>query len=318
MSNVLVLGGSGFVGSVLCERLVRRASGGSGRITVPSRRPGRARHLQTLPTVEIVAADLHDDAQLARLVAGRDAVINLVAILHGGAADFDRAHVALPRRLADRCRAAGVSRLVHVSALGADAQGPSKYLRSKGAGEMALQGAGLAATVLRPSVIFGPGDSFLNLFARMQAVLPFVPLAGADARFQPVWVDDVAEAIARALDRPDTAGLTLECVGPTVYTLADLVRLAGRWSGHRRPVLPLPNAVGRLQARVMQWLPGEPLMSLDNMDSMKVPNVASGCLPGLGRLGIEPIALEAVAPGMLADDGEMSHMNRRRAAVHGG
>jgi uncharacterized protein YbjT (DUF2867 family) len=316
MNNFLILGGSGFVGSVLCEKLVRHSGGGGGRITVPSRRGAHARHLQTLPTLEVVPADVHDDAELARLVAGRDAVVNLVVILHGSEAEFERAHVDLPRRLGRACVAAGVRRVVHVSALCADAQAPSMYLRSKAAGEAALQQPGVALTILQPSVIFGVGDGFLNLFARLQAVLPLMPLACAGARFQPVWVDDVAEAIVRALGTPVTAGLTIECAGPRVYTLADLVRLAGLWSGHERLVLPLPDALGRLQATIMEWLPGETLMSRDNIGSMQVPNIASGHNPGLARLGIAATALEAVGPGMLAAGGEAARLNRWRAAVH--
>ena len=317
MNNFLVLGGSGFVGSALCERLVRR-SGGSGRISVPSRRSARVKHLLTLPTVEVVQADLHDDVQLARLVAGRDAVVNLVAILHGSEAEFERAHVALPRRLAQACLAAGVRRVVHVSALAADAQAPSMYLRSKAAGEAALRQSGLELTILRPSVIFGAGDAFLNLFARLQAVLPVMPLACASARFQPVWLDDVAEAIVRALADSTTAGETLECAGPRVYTLAELVRLAGRWSGHERPVLALPPALGHLQATIMEWLPGETLMSRDNLRSMQVANIASGRAPGLARLGIDATTLEAIGPGMLAASGELARLNRWRAAAHSG
>lgn len=302
-SNILILGGTGFLGTHVCERLVERhAGGGDLRLVVPTRHlGGHARELTVLPGVEVVPADVHDDASLARLLPGIDAVINLVGILHGDARRFEQAHVALPQRLAHACGEAGVHRVLHVSALGADAQAPSLYLRSKAGGEAALRAApGLAPTVLRPSVMFGAEDHFLNLFAHLQAIFPLMPLAGSEARFQPVWVEDVALALVRCLEEPASIGQTYECVGPRVYTLAELVRLAGRWAGHRRPVLPLPQAVGRLQAALMEHLPGGPLMSRDNLDSMRVPSVASGHLPGLQALGIEPTALEAVAPAYLA------------------
>lgn len=296
MNNILVLGGSGFIGRHVCEKLVDRNRGGGGRVVVPSRRPARAKHIQMLPTVELVWADIHDPAQLARLVAQADAVINLVGILQGSQADFERAHVALPRQLAQACRAAGGRRVVHVSALGVGADAPSRYLRTKAAGEAALQGEpAVALTVLRPSVIFGDEDRFLNLFAALQGVLPVMALARTGARFQPVWVEDVARAAVACLDRDDSIGRTYECAGPGIYTLGELVRLCGRWSGHPRPVLPLPDALGRLQALVMECLPGEPLMSRDNLDSLKVDNVASGRLPGLGELGIAPTPMAPVA-----------------------
>ena len=303
MTNLLVLGGSGFVGRSLCEQLVTRNGGADGRITVPSRRPQRAAHLRSLPTLEVVDANLHDDAQLAQLVAGRDAVVNLVAVLHGSEAEFQKAHVTLPRRLAAACHAGGVRRVVHVSALGvsddAAHTAPSIYLRSKTQGERVLRDAGLDLTLLRPSVIFGEHDRFINLFASLQAVFPVMPLAGAKARFQPVWVEDVARAIVTCLDTPACIGQTIECTGPTQYTLADLVRLAGRWSGHVRPVLALPEFAARLQAMAMEWLPGEPLMSRDNLDSMRVPNVASSNAPGLATLDIEATAIESVMPALL-------------------
>lgn len=311
--NLLLLGGTGFVGSVLCERLVQHFGGAGVRIAVPSRRPQRARHLLTLPTLELLEADIHDDVQLDRLLAGRDAVVNLVAILHGNAADFERAHVALPRRLARAAAAAGVARVVHVSALGASASAPSHYLRSKAGGEAVLHRAPLELSILRPSVIFGAGDRFLNLFATLQRLLPLMPLAGADARMQPVWVDDVAEAILRCLQDPRTAGQTFECAGPEVYRLVDLVRLAGRWSGHPRPVIALPSGIARLQAALMRLAPGEPLLSADNLASLRVPNVASGTLPGLQALGITPTALEAVAPGYLGPGHGPARLNSWRA-----
>jgi uncharacterized protein YbjT (DUF2867 family) len=312
MKKVIVLGGTGFVGRHVCEQLHRLG----WRITVPTRRASNAAAVQHLPRVLVREADVHDEAQLAALLRGHDAVVNLVAILHGSEAAFKRAHVELPRKLVRACAVAGVGRVVHISALGVAKDAPSRYQRSKAAGEEALQGGaqahGLALTILRPSVIFGAGDRFLNLFARLQASLPVMPLAGAGARFQPVWVNDVARAIVACLDDPDHArssvGQTIECAGPQVFTLADLVRIAGHLGSRQRPVLPLPMALGRLQAGVMELMPGEPLMSRDNLDAMRTDNVASGQLPGLESLGILPSALEPVAATYLGQQGGRSHL----------
>lgn len=311
--KVLVLGGTGFVGSAFCERWTALNGGSGGRMLVPSRRPARGAHLKPLPAMELVAADVHDPQQLAPLVAWADVVVHLVAILHGSAEAFERVHAALPRTLATACRAAGGRRVIHVSALGVDAGAPSDYLRSKAAGEAALQQPGVAWTILRPSVIFGEHDRLMNTFAQLQAVAPFVPLACADARFQPVWVDDVAAAIARAIDDDTTIGQVYELAGPRVMTLAELVQLAGRTAGHERRVIPLPGGLASLQAMVMEALPGEPLMSRDNLRSMQVPNVASGRLPGLEALGITPVAIEAVVPGYLAPARGRNKLNRWRA-----
>jgi NADH dehydrogenase len=316
MANVLVLGGSGFVGRALCEKLVERSGGASARIVVPTRRPARGRELWTLPTVEVTTADVHDDRALARLVGRCDSVVNLVGILHGSEAEFDRVHVQLPRRLAQACAAANVHRVVHVSAIGADSGAPSRYLRSKAAGEAALASKALDLTVLRPSVMFGDGDRFLTLFARLQAILPVVPLAGAGARFQPVWVDDVATGIVRCVDERTTIGETIECCGPEVYTLKQLMQIAGGCSGHPRPIVELPPSLGRLQAGLMEWLPGEPLMSRDNLDSMRVASVASGERPGLTRLGIQPAAVEAIAPLYLGRGQGPARLGIWRAAAH--
>lgn len=310
--RILVLGGSGFVGSSVCEKLVERSGGADGCITVPSRQPQRALTIRPLPTLELPRVDLHDDAALAAVVAGHDAVINLVAILHGSAAQFEHAHVALPRRLAAACAARGVRRLIHVSALGVAADAPSDYLRSKAAGEATLKAAALDLSILRPSVIFGERDRFINVFAGLLALAPVVPLAGHGARFQPVWVDDVASAIVACLDRPDTVGQTFECAGPAVFTLGELVTLTGQWSGHERPVFAVPEALGRLQAGIMALLPGEPLMSRDNLLSMRVPNVASGKLPGLASLGIEPVDIRSVMPDWLAQRGGPARLNALR------
>ena len=297
--QVAVLGGTGFVGHAVCEHLVERSGGAGGRIVVPTRRLRHGLALQSLPTVQLVQANVHDDRDLARVLAGCEAVVHLVAILHGSEAEFERVHVQLPQRVAAACKAAGLRRVVHVSALGVAPDAPSRYLRSKAAGEQVWRESGLDVTVLRPSVIFGARDRFLNLFAQLQALAPFVPLGDAHARFQPVWVEDVAAAVVRCLDQPATIGQVFECAGPQQFTLADLVRLAGRLSGHPRPVLPLPGALARLQALVMEYLPGEPLMSRDNVDSMQVPNVATPGQPGLEALGVQASGVEGVAAGYL-------------------
>ena len=314
--RIAVLGGTGFVGRMVCERLTRRSP--SGAIVVPTRRAMHADRVRALPTVDVRVADVHDDAALRRVLAGCDAVINLVAVLHGSAEVFERVHVALPRRIGATCAALGIRRVLHVSALGVGDGAPSMYLRSKTAGEAVLREAPLDLTLLRPSVMFGAEDRLLNLFARLQALAPIVPLADANARFQPVWVDDVAEALVRCLDDTSTIGRTLECTGPEVFTLAQLVQLAGRWSGHERPVLPLPAALGRLQARVMECLPGEPLMSRDNLDSMRAPSVASGELPGLASLGIAPASLAQIAPGYLGRHDGRARLEALRAVARRG
>ena len=293
MTSVLVLGGSGFVGRHVCEALNRVGV----QVTVPTRRLP-ARSVQMLPQVTVVQADVHDPAQLAALVRGHDVVVNLVAILHGNRATFERAHVELPRLLAQTCINQGVHRLVHVSALGADLHGPSMYQRSKERGEAALQSGvvqGLQLTVMRPSVIFGQDDAFINLFASLQAIAPVVPLAGAATRFQPVWVQDVAKAIVHAVMHRNTAGHIYELVGPQVFSLQQLVEHAGVWSGHPRWVFGLPHGLAYVQAMLMEFMPGTPLMSRDNLASMKVDNIASGALPGLPELGVrQPTRLDAV------------------------
>ena len=315
--KLLILGGTGFVGRSLAARWAAEPAAAGCAIVVPSRRPSRGVALATLPTVQRIAADVHDPATLERLMQGADAVVNLVAILHGSAAQFEAAHVVLPQRIAAACLRAGVPRLIHVSALGVpegDPQSaPSRYLRSKAAGEQVLRSkAGLELTILRPSVIFGADDRFIRLFARLQALAPVMALAGAGARFQPVWVEDVAAALVRCLLDRATVGQVIECAGPEVCTLAQLVRLSGRWSGHERAVLPLPDWAGRLQAAALSLLPGEPLMSGDNIDSMKVPNVATGRLPGLESLGIRPAGVGAVMAPIL--QAGLTDADRRRSA----
>ena len=303
-ANVLLIGGTGFIGKHLAARL----SGDGVKVLVAARHQEAARDLTILPGIDVEVADIHDDATLRKLAAGRDAVINLVGVLHGGhgqpyGAGFKRLHVELPRRIAAACAASGVPRYLHMSALGASSASPSMYGRSKADGEAAARAeSSVAATVLRPSVVFGEGDHFLTMFARLQRYLPLVPLAGSTARFQPVWVGDVAAAIAIALARTDTRGAVIELGGPDVYTLAELVRLAGRISGHERRVVNLPDALARLQARLFELLPGDPLISRDNLDSMRVDNVIAPDTAALtaAALGIKPASIEAVAPHYLA------------------
>lgn len=289
--KILVLGGSGFVGRHVCSRLSLQHH----QITVPTRRLP-ARHIQMMPGVTVVQADVHDTKQLQALVHGHDVVINLIAILHGTEETFTHAHVTLPANLARACHAEHVTRLIHISALGADVHGPSMYQRSKARGELALLSAAekapLGLTLLRPSVIFGKDDQFINLFAKLQKVFPVMPLAGAHTRFQPVWVHDVAQAIVHCVHTLRTEGQVYELCGPDILTLTELVQLAGRWVRQERPVVALPYAIGWLQALLMEYAPGPTLMSRDNLDSMKVNNIASGHAQGLHALGIpEPTSI---------------------------
>ena len=302
--NVVVIGATGFIGGHLLARL---AADGVNML-VPARHYESAKHLTTLPYLDLEVADIHDDATLRHLVAGRDAVINLVGVLHGGHGTpygpvFRRLHVELPRRIAQACADVGVPRYLHMSALGASSNGPSMYQRSKADGELAARSQPtVAATIFRPSVVFGPGDHFLTMFAKLQQHLPVVPLASANARFQPVYVEDVAAAFSSALRDPHMRGAVIELGGPQVYTLAELVRLAGRYAGHERRVIALPDWAARLQARLFELLPGDPVISRDNLDSMKTDNVIekkAGVLTA-EALGIKLTPLEAAAPHYLA------------------
>ena len=302
-SRILVVGGSGFIGTQVVCRLAAQGR----RVVVPTRHRERARHLILLPTVEVVQPDRLDADSLAALAGEADAVVNLVGVLQGrpghGAdpwgPDFGRAHVDLPATLVEACRTRTLRRLVHVSALGVTDGGkntlPSRYLRSKAAGEEKVrQARDLDWTILRPSVVFGAGDRFLNLFAKIQAVLPVLALAKAEARFQPIWVGDVAQAVVNALDNPATVGRTCALAGPEVFTLRQLVRMAGEWSGHPRPIVSLPAGMGRLVAALMEHAPGEPLMTRDNLDSMTIDNVSAR--PIDPELGIVPTSLQALGP----------------------
>jgi uncharacterized protein YbjT (DUF2867 family) len=318
MNNILILGGSGFIGRHVCELLGQQGISA----TVPTRRAVNARAVQHLPHVTVMEADVHAPGALERLLPGHSAVLNLVAVLQGNAQRFQAIHVGLPRRLLEAINhVGGPRRLVHVSALGASLLGPSLYQHSKAEGEALLGAAAdqgqLQLTLLQPSIVFGAGDSFLNLFAKLQGIFPIMPLAGAHAKLQPVWVQDVAAAIVECLQASDTIGKTYELVGPEVFTLQQLVQLAGQHSGHPRAVLPLPNWLGRLQARMLELAPGEPLMSRDNLLSLQTDNVASGKNPGLAELGIQAASLHAIAPLYLSGRGNEQRLDAYRRRVRG-
>lgn len=307
LSSVLIVGGSGFLGRHLAAALARRGV----RAIVPTRQRERAKHLLPLPAVDVVQTDVFAPGVLEELATGCQAVINLAGILHSRRGrrdergpndygpDFARVHVELPQAIVHACRVAGATRLVHVSAVGASPDGPSEYLRSKGIGEQAVLAAeDLHVTVFRPSVVFGPEDRFLNQFAMLARFLPALAVPCPDARFKPVYVGDVASAIAAALGDVATRGKRYDLCGPRVYTLKELVEYVCAATGRRRIVLGLPDRLSYLQARIMEFVPGTPF-TRDNYRSMQVPNVSDEPFP----FGIQPQALEAVAPLYLSAPG---------------
>lgn len=304
LNSVCILGGGGFVG----HHLVNRLAVAGVQVRVSTRRRERVKDLLVLPTVTVDELDAHDPVALGQWLRGADAVVNLVGILHGDAAAFERAHAELPGKVVDACRQAGVGRLVHMSALGADPGSRSVYQRTKAQGEarvLAAQGEDLAVTVFRPSVIFGPGDSFLNLFADLLPLAPVLPLAGAAARFQPVYVGDVAHAFAQALDDPRTHGQVYNLCGPRVYTLEQLVRLTARQVGASPLILPLNQGLSYLFAAGMELKPGRKLMTRDNHFAMLTDNV---CPEGFPEIFGAPTELEAVI-GYLTEQGPRSRFD---------
>lgn len=307
METVCVLGGTGFVGRRLAARLA-----GDHHLRVLSRSAMTEPALRVIPSVRQVHADVYDPATLRRHFEGCAAVVNLVGILNEKARDgsgFRRAHVELAHEVVRACADTGVRRLLHMSALKANAEaGPSHYLRTKGEAEnIVRRAAGLDATIFQPSVIFGPEDSFVNRFASMLRLLPVLPLPRANARFAPVYVGDVVEAFARALTRRDTFGKTFQLCGPEVYSLREIIGFIARTLGKRRLVLALPDSVARLQARVMDYVPGKPF-STDNYLSLTVNSLCDN--DGFDRLGIEPRSMRLIAPRYLA--GSVDPLDRFR------
>ena len=294
ITTVAMIGGSGFVGRHICHQLAAQGY----RVRVATRDRERAKDdLIFLPTVEVESVNVHDPRELAAFARGADAMVNLVGVLHegGGTASFQAAHVELAGKVVGVCREAGVRRLLHMSALQASPDGPSRYLRSKGEAEAIVRDSGLAWTIFRPSVIFGKGDSFLNLFAQLLRFVPVVFLACPSARFQPVFVEDVAAAFTRSLVDPESAGKSYDLCGPRVYSLRELVEYVGVVTGRRRPVIGLNDTMSYWQAFAMEWMPVK-LMTRDNFRSMQVESVCDCEFP----FGLEPAALEAFAPTYLA------------------
>jgi NADH dehydrogenase len=306
--SICILGGTGFLGTRLTARLLKD----NHRVTVLSRDRELHKHLLVLPGLVLENCDIYDEAQLSERLRGKDVVVNLVGILNErwfGGAGFRRAHTELTRTLLLAARSANVGRLLQVSALRASVDAPSHYLRSKGEAEKLIreQVGALDWTIFQPSVIFGPGDSFLNRFAQLLATAPGVlPLARPNARFQPVFVDDVVDAMLRCLRGGSSSRQTYQLGGPQIYTLREVVQLVARITGRRRWIAGLPDVLGRLEAAVFDFVPGRPFSS-DNYRSLKVDSVCTE--DGFARLKIQPHSMAASARqyvGALEDNARLS------------
>lgn len=311
--NICVLGGTGFVGTELVTRLVREGHW----VRVPTRSPGHGQHLRVLSTVQLMTANVHDLRTLGQLLAGMDAVINLIGILNeSGRATFQSVHADLAAKLVAAARGAKIRRLLQMSAVGADRErGPSRYLRSKGEAEALIRAAGahLDYTIFRPSVIFGPGDSLTNRFAALLGLSGgFLPLARSQARFAPVYVGDVANAIVGTLDRRESFGETYELCGPEILTLERIVRMSAAVAQLPCRMLRLPDVLGWLQAALLGLIPGKPF-SLDNFRSLTVDSVCTQ--DGLARLGISPRHLMAVLPFYLGPFTGPTELNAARKSI---
>ncbi len=314
--KVCVLGGTGFVGRHLCCELSRRKMA----LRVLTRRRERHKELLVIPNLEIVESDVHSLADLSVQMKGFDAVVNLIGILNESTRrgeDFASVHGALPDKVAEACRYNRITRLLHMSSLNARADAPSKYLKYKAEGENAVHRwaeKGLNVTSFRPSVLFGPDDSFFNRFAALLAMSPLVfPLACPDARMAPAYVEEVARAFADSLERKDTYGKRYDLCGPEQYTLRELVAYTASTMGLKTRIVPLGDALSRLQARVLEWVPGKPF-SRDNYLSLQVDSVCTE--NGFAAFGIHPTSIETVVPSYIGHKGKTDLYRRLRRAAH--
>lgn len=294
-----VFGGAGFIGQQVVQRLARLGY----VVRVVGRNPEAARVLMTQGSVGQVvplAADLREDAAIGRAVAGAAVVVNLVGILaEGRKGDFQRLQGELPGRIGAAATAAGVLRMVQLSAIGADAGSPSEYARTKAAGEAAVKASFPGVVILRPSIVFGPGDQFFNRFAGMARMLPFMPVVCGDTRFQPVFVGDVADAVLAGLTQDGVEGRTFELGGPRVASFRELMAMVLDMTGRRNRLVEIPDGLVRLQARIGEHLPGKPL-TRDQLAQLRRDNVVASGAEGFAALGIEPRAMETVVPGYLS------------------
>lgn len=314
LPSICILGGTGFVGTRLVSRLIKEG----GRVSVLSRDREQHKHLLVLPGLTIENCDVYDEAQLSERFRGKDVVVNLVGILNErgfGGSGFRRAHVELTRGILQAARSAGVARLLHVSALNAGPEAPSHYLRTKGEAERLIraESAHLDWTIFQPSVIFGPRDSFLNRFAALLGTVPLVfPLARPGARFQPVFVDDVIEALMRCLHGGACGHRTIQLGGPEVFTLRDIVATVARLTGRRRWIIGLPDALARVQGLAMDFVPGRPF-STDNYRSLTIDSVCTE--NGFASLGIKPQSMMAAARQYLGAQEDNARLSRDRAGA---
>jgi uncharacterized protein YbjT (DUF2867 family) len=314
--QIAVLGGSGFIGRYVVKRLAGRGE----VLAVGGRHAADAKFLKLtgdVGQVGLLNIAIDDDAVLPAFLAGKDALINCVGILYErGAQKFDIVHHSAPAKLARLAREAGIERLVHLSAIGADPRSTSAYARSKAAGEQAVRDAFPTATILRPSIVFGPEDDFFNRFAAMATVSPFLPLiGGGETRFQPVYVGDVADAVIRALDDPAAAGRTYELGGPKVYTFRALMELMLQEIKRHRRFVGVPFGLASLQARLLSLLPIAPPLTPDQVEMLKRDNIVSSGALTLQTLGIDPVGLEAILPTYLDRFRKGGWYDRRRAVA---